>query len=191
MRDVTTDETSENTGSHRDDSAINGRTAVEALSKELPDVDALLGVLVILLRRVGRVNDMFARLFTDIDDTSATILASLLLGGSPYRLSPTALSQELPLTAAGVTKSLRRLESAGLVRRCPEKGDGRMLSVQLTPAGKRSARRDLRDRLDRYDEVFAPFGAAERHMIVTVLRRLLDVLEDATRHSRTTDWLTA
>ena len=53
------------------------------------------------------------------------VLAMLRRAGSPYELSPSQLTNRLARSSGGMTKILKRLEEAGLVRRLPDPDDGR------------------------------------------------------------------
>lgn len=73
------------------------------------------------------------------------VLATLRRVGAPYALSPSALSAELMLSRAGMTKRLDRLEKAGLVERALDAGDRRSFRVTLTTEGRRVADAALTD----------------------------------------------
>ncbi|MDN3243431.1 MarR family winged helix-turn-helix transcriptional regulator [Glycomyces tritici] len=67
------------------------------------------------------------------------VLTTLRRSGEPYALTPSALSAELLMSRAGMTKRLDRLEAAGLVERTPVPGDRRSFLVTLTEAGREAA----------------------------------------------------
>lgn len=62
-------------------------------------------------------------------------------------VSPGQLGQALALTSGAVTAVLQRLEQAGHIARV-DTDDGRRRDAQLTPAGRRAARREF-ERLGR------------------------------------------
>ena len=82
------------------------------------------------------------------------VLAMLRRAGAPYELSPTQLTSRLERSSGGMTKILKRLEEAGLVRRLPDPEDGRGSRVSLTRAG-----------LELQDRVFHAFLAASRELV--------------------------
>ncbi|MGW8672038.1 MarR family winged helix-turn-helix transcriptional regulator [Streptomyces niveus] len=65
------------------------------------------------------------------------VLATLRRGGAPYTLSPSALSAELMMSRAGMTKRLDRLEKADLLVRALDADDRRSFRVSLTDEGRR------------------------------------------------------
>ncbi|MDG9726730.1 MarR family winged helix-turn-helix transcriptional regulator [Streptomyces sp. DH41] len=73
------------------------------------------------------------------------VLATLRRIGAPYTLSPSALSAELMMSRAGMTKRLDRLEKAGLVERTLDAGDRRSFRITLTAEGRRVADAALTD----------------------------------------------
>ena len=98
------------------------------------------------------------------------VLAMLRRAGPPYELSPSQLTSELDRSSGGMTKILKRLEDAGLVRRLPDPDDGRGSRVSLSKSG-----------LELQDRVFHAFLDASR----AVLSRLSAVkLRDADRALR-------
>jgi DNA-binding MarR family transcriptional regulator len=71
----------------------------------------------------------------DIDQGELDVLATLLRGGPPHEMTPTALTRALFISAGGLTKRLTRLEARGLVARRLDPGDRRSLLVALTEDG--------------------------------------------------------
>lgn len=88
--------------------------------------------------------------------------------------TPGELAERLGVEPATVTKSLRRLESAGLVERGPDPDDGRRVRVTLTAAG-----RDLESRTrEVWDQLEANTVAGLTHTQAETLRTLLAKVRD-------------
>ncbi|MEW1846279.1 MarR family transcriptional regulator [Nonomuraea angiospora] len=71
-----------------------------------------------------------------------------------------------------VTKTLQRLERAGLVRRAPDPGRARVTRVYLTDAGKALQKpvEDIWNRLD--EELLRGFDADERGLLARLVRAM-------------------
>ncbi len=105
---------------------------------DLPD-GGLLGSIVRLNVEVGEVLERVAAA------SGLTFADYLVLGvvrrSSHQQSAPTAIATVLGRTTGGMTLTLDRLESAGLVRRAGHATDRRRVVVELTPAGMRLATR--------------------------------------------------
>lgn len=123
--------------------------------------------------RIGAVSSLYRSFYerflrdTDLTHTEYQVLGTLR--GLDAR-SPTELSRSVAQTTAGMTKTLDRLERAGLVERRSHPSDRRRVEVVLTPLGKKRSRKLLEAEL-----------AAQRTMLANVdpasqdrLRALLD-----------------
>jgi DNA-binding MarR family transcriptional regulator len=97
-------------------------------------------------------------------------------------LSPTRLQVLVIQSPGGLTKTLRRLEDAGFVRRRTDPDDRRSLLVELTPKGRRAAARTSAAVDAHYDEVLGGLDATDRATLDDLLRTVLDRLEVATGH---------
>lgn len=105
------------------------------------------------------------------------VLAMLRRAGPPYELSPSQLTSRLARSSGGMTKILKRLEEAGLVRRLPDPEDGRGSRVSLTPAGLELQDRVFHAFLVASQELVKPLAEPRMREIDRSLRRLLDVFE--------------
>lgn len=112
-----------------------------------------------------------------LSSSEAKLVYHLLLSGPPYRESPTRINENLDLTSGGVTKTVDRLESQGLVQRLPDSSDGRSIQVELTPPGVETAQRIARSFAKRYEELIGPISAEDRQTAVRTVRSLLDALD--------------
>lgn len=112
--------------------------------------------------------------------SEAAVLAMLTRVGPV--LSPTRLQVLVIQSPGGLTKTLRRLEDAGLVRRRADPDDRRSLLVELTAKGRRASERSQAGVDAHYDEVLAGLGAGERRELEDLLRGIVERLEQATGH---------
>ena len=105
------------------------------------------------------------------------VLAALRRAGPPYELSPSQLTNRLARSSGGMTKILRRLEGAGLVRRLPDPEDGRGSRVSLLPAGLELQDRVFNAFLVASQELVKPLSEARLREVDRSLRALLGVFE--------------
>jgi DNA-binding MarR family transcriptional regulator len=132
-----------------------------------------------LLARIVRLNVAVTRVLEDITGRAGVTFADyLVLGvvrGSPgHRSAPTAIAEVLDRTTGGMSLTLDRLESAGLVTRSRDPEDGRRVVVALTPAGLRLATAVNRALHDWEASLALPDGGAD-------VARVLDDLAEAVR----------
>ena len=78
--------------------------------------------------------------------TSAATLATLEQSG-PWRL--TSLAAREGVTQPAMTQLVGRLTEAGLAERCADAADGRVVQVQITPAGRDFVERRRQVRAER------------------------------------------
>ncbi|GAA1556469.1 MarR family transcriptional regulator [Brevibacterium picturae] len=95
-------------------------------------------------------------------------------------LSPTRVSSELIISGAGVTKRLKRLDSAGLIVRIPDPADGRGSLVQLTQEARTKLRPILEAVLAFEDRLLADLDPTTKGQLAAGLRELLLDLEAGT-----------
>jgi DNA-binding MarR family transcriptional regulator len=98
-------------------------------------------------------------------------------------LTVSALSRIVGLTHAGTVRLVDRLEDRGSLRRRPGP-DGRSVSLELTPAGRRAAVALQRGRLDLLERVLSPLDSTERDQLHRLLDKLLDNVTRDRRHAR-------
>lgn len=113
-----------------------------------------------------------------LDTSEYTALSALWMHGEPHQLSAGEISDRLVQTTGGTTKTIRRLEERGLVRRVADPNDGRRALIQLTPAGLRSAETTLELILDAFDLDIGDLDAAERSELGSRLARISTELDD-------------
>jgi len=108
-------------------------------------------------------------------------LHTLRIEGPPYRMSPSRLNEALALSSGGITKTVDRLESAGLVKRTPNPSDGRGVLVGLTSRGRKFAASIFGAGLRKYSETLDRLSRAERRRLVESLSTLHDAFEAAVK----------
>ncbi|MFJ4436135.1 MarR family winged helix-turn-helix transcriptional regulator [Streptomyces sp. NPDC088923] len=113
-----------------------------------------------------------------LDHASFDVLATLLRGGAPYRLTPAALMRDAMVTSGAITQRLDRLEERGLVSRAPSPEDGRGVLVSLTEAGRALVDETLPDHLATEEGLLAGLDPAGRAALAEALGHLLDSLEN-------------
>lgn len=87
-------------------------------------------------------------------------------------MSATELSRAIDHNPGAMTRLLDRLESAGLVRRCPLAGDRRALRIELTAAGS-ALSVQLKASADRAAEhALRTLDAGEREQFIGLLERV-------------------
>jgi DNA-binding MarR family transcriptional regulator len=91
------------------------------------------------------------------------------------RNAPTQLCRVLGRTTGGMTLTLDRLESNGLVRRLPDPDDRRRIIVALSPEGRRLATK-VNGALHKWEASLAP-AAPRQHELRDALDRLLQLFE--------------
>ena len=106
--------------------------------------------------------------------TAAATLGSLQRRG-PQRITELAVAQGV--AQPSMTQLLRRLEDSGLVARVPDPRDGRVVLVELTPAGHETLRIRWQTRLAHLDKVLETLTDEER----ATLRRAAEEALPVTR----------
>jgi len=94
-----------------------------------------------------------------------------------------ALRRVVGLTHSGAVRLVDRLSAAGLVERRVG-ADGRAVALQLTPEGRRAARRVLTRREAALETVLAPLTARERAELARLGERVLAGLTDGQEDRR-------
>lgn len=138
-------------------------------------------LLPLLLTRLSRLNAVALEERTGevgITSSEGVVLMTLEVSGEP--LNPSRLQGLVIQSPGGLTKTLRRLEDAGLVRRVSDPDDRRALLVERTAKGRRATERIEAVVNAHYEELFADLDATDRRALTSLVRRMLDRLEPAT-----------
>jgi DNA-binding MarR family transcriptional regulator len=169
-------------GPGRDRTALRRTRLPERWRAELGRVDEDTVLIMAGLARLSRTIDEVYR--ADLHSfgltySEYTALHTLRIEGPPYRMSPSRINEALALSSGGVTKTVDRLESAGLVRRTPDPSDGRGVLVELTARGRKMAAKIFDAGLEKYARKIGLLTVPERRRLVESLGKLLDAFEDA------------
>ena len=142
--------------------------------------------LLTLLARLGKLNDL---VIGDLLETlphpevhgygqvECIVLTSLYMAGPPYQLSPGELCRLSLQSPSGMTKTLARLQEAGLVRRGQDAADRRSLPVALTPKGRKVAEGNVAQSIRRYSAIVADLSGPALASLNQSLRGVLALLE--------------
>lgn len=130
---------------------------VAAWRRERPDLDVEpLHVLSRLDRLAGVLGERRAAIFArhGLRRHEFDVLAALRRAGEPFELTAGELAARTYVTSGTMTSRLDGLTERKLVTRAPDREDGRLVRVALTPAGRRLV-----------DAAFAELVAAERDLL--------------------------
>lgn len=133
----------------------------QLLKERLTGADPDLALLVFAATRLGRLLDLEMQQAVHrgrLQLSEYHVISVLWLAGPDHPLSPTQLSQIVLQTTGGMTKTIRRLEDAGLVERRPDPTDGRRHLVHLTTAGGHLFTRDTLPMFDRWEATLQGYG---------------------------------
>jgi DNA-binding MarR family transcriptional regulator len=101
------------------------------------------------------------------------VLATLRRSGPPYTLIPSALSETLMLSRAGMTNRLDRLEAAGLIERRLDQADRRSFLIALTPEGRRVVDAAVSEHTANQVRLLSSLTPQERTTLDQLVRKLL------------------
>jgi len=158
--------------------------AVDAIldqwQRERPDLDVTsTGVFGRISRIAALVDQAMDRVFQPHGLTGGdfVVLAALRRSGTPYQLTPTALTRSMMVTSGGTTKRLDRLEVRGLIRRDPDPADRRGTLVTLTEAGLTTIDAVAPEHVQNEQRLLAALSPNQRDTLTQLLRELLLALE--------------
>jgi DNA-binding MarR family transcriptional regulator len=143
------------------------------------------GVITRLVRVRTRFDDELAGVFARFDLTPAdfSVIAALRRSGDPYTLSQSVLMGQLGLTSGTVSIRLARLETKGVVSRCPNAEDSRGVLVTLTERGHELFNQVAPEHLANEDVMLSALTGDERDLLAGLLRKLLLGFEFERSHS--------
>jgi DNA-binding MarR family transcriptional regulator len=135
-----------------------GQRSYEALiGDRLPNADPAAWSLFTFALGAGRRAEAFLADVVrhhDLDGAQLSVLLVLWFNGPPHRLSPTKLSRFIAQSPSGMTHTVKRLMSAGLVGRVGLETDGRAKHVELTDHGLEVVTRCAQDLAAAVESVF-------------------------------------
>ena len=113
-----------------------------------------------------------------VDGTSLAQFRMLrVLAGAEAGMPIGKLAERLGVTAAAVTQMLDGLEARGLVERQRRSDDRRVITIELTAAGRRRAEESREHHLRLFREAFAGLSDAELRAAGDALRRCAAYLD--------------
>jgi DNA-binding MarR family transcriptional regulator len=144
------------------------------LASHMPAVDTASVRTYFLFLKVA--HDVFAaqQAFYDRFELSeGKMVVLLLLHQAPhYRLTPSALAQAAGVTRGTITGLLTGLERSGLVERSEHPEDGRMFSIELTPAALELFEQMLPQRFEHIGEFMTSLTEEEQHQLRALLEKM-------------------
>ena len=141
--------------------------------------------LVVWLSRLARAHEAVLAQLNErhgLLPSETGVLVALAMAGEEQALRPSVLATALEQTTGGMTATLRRLESADLVERIPDPGDGRVSLARLTDRGREVGTLSLSDMATWFDEALAGTGARRRGELLGAVKDLHAAVD---RHRRT------
>jgi DNA-binding MarR family transcriptional regulator len=134
--------------------------------------DRLHSAAVHLLRRLRREDEAMG-----LTAARASALSVLVFGGQPVTLG--ALAQAEQVSAPTVTRLIVGMERDGLVRREPDRRDGRVVWLHATPTGARLLHAGRRRRVAALEADLASLTPAERDTLADATDILERVVQGA------------
>lgn len=146
------------------------------LGEANPDV----ALLHLTLHQIGKMVEAPGRqlLAEDgLETSERSVLVALLFSGTNHAMTPTQLSAVIVQTTSGMSKTLRRLERAGLVASEPDPQDGRGRLIRLTDAGLTLSRHHLVALTDYWQQRLSAFDAERLAALADAAWTLLAVVD--------------
>lgn len=147
-----------------------------AAQSDGPDDELLLAI-----QRLGRLmgsRQVSSRIAdaagVDISQQGVQLLRALLRHGE---LPIAGLATAAHMDISAVSRQLRPLEEAELVRRAAAADDGRVALVALTPAGTKAARKIRQVGLRHLSESLSDWSDRDRAQLARLMTRLVDDLQ--------------
>lgn len=130
----------------------------------------------LLLGRLARLNEAAVNeICVEHGTTPAEVRVMSLLSHRPDRsASPSDIATFVVQTSGGLTATLRRLETDGMIDRVPDPNDGRGKLVLLTASGAAFHQRMLDAIVARTERIVAELDLGE---VDSVVRRLVEAFE--------------
>lgn len=149
---------------------------VASWRRERPDLDVdPLHVLSRIARLAAVLDERRADAFVDhgLQGHEFDVLSVLRRSGAPFERTAGELASLTHVTSGTMTSRLDRLVARGLVTRRPDPGDGRLVRVRLTPAGREHVDAAFEQLLSSERDLVATLPAERRATLADGLRELL------------------
>lgn len=150
---------------------------VAAWRRERPDLDVEpLHVLSRLDRLAGVLGERRAAIFArhGLRRHEFDVLAALRRAGEPFSLTAGELAARTYVTSGTMTSRLDGLTERAMVTRAPDREDGRLVRVSLTPAGRDLVDAAFAELVAAERELLGPLAPGERAALASALRALLE-----------------
>ena len=150
---------------------------VAAWRRERPDLDVEpLHVLSRLDRLAGVLGERRAAIFArhGLRRHEFDVLAALRRAGEPFSLTAGELATRTYVTSGTMTSRLDGLTERALVLRAPDREDGRLVRVSLTPTGREVVDAAFAELVAAERELLLPLAPADRDALAGALRALLE-----------------
>ena len=172
--------------SERKDRAVadSWSAALESLAPMVGEQHRATFVVLLWAFRTGRqLEALLSDILLDegLDTSEFTLLSALRIEDPPHRLAAGELADRLVQTTGGTTKTIRRLEDRGSIRRVADPDDKRRVLIELTSAGSELARSSLELVLDAFDLDIGELDVAERAELGVRIARLSEELSERVR----------
>lgn len=121
-----------------------------------------------LLHLLGKLHHQSRHHF-DSKGTQHNILHMLQKGGS---MTQRDITEQLGIQPGSTSEILKKLETAGLIRRSLSENDRRTTDVRLTEDGTALAQQKAKERKDRKNVLLAALSEEETHQLLALLEKL-------------------
>ncbi|MCW2782285.1 MAG: MarR family transcriptional regulator [Marmoricola sp.] len=121
-----------------------------------------------------------------LQDFEYDTLHTLMIRDTPGQASPTALADDMGVSAAGMTGRLDGLEKAGYVQRVPGVEDRRRVHVEITKEGAAIWRKAMRLRAAAEEAMVGVLSPREQATLNRLLKKMMLYVEDDDQRARTT-----
>ena len=149
---------------------------------ECPDLDTSPMAIIARISRIAPLlGDKLSGVFecTGLDFPTFDVLATLRRTGPPYELTPGQLASSMTITPGATAQRLAKLEQQGLITRTHNNTDRRKVTVALTDVGLARIDEAIDKHANAEHSSLSIFTPEERATLVSLLRRLLLLLEGA------------
>lgn len=133
--------------------------------------------IVLTLRRISQSVDTHSRFLWQQYGLTAPQLGTLRELEQDEKLTPTALSERIHVSAATLAGILKRLEARGLIRRTRDESDRRSHTLTITEKGRRLSRQAPSLLRDEFRQKLNHMKLWERTHMLATLQRIADMMD--------------
>ncbi len=105
-------------------------------------------------------------------EITVTQMQTLLMINSLPGCKMSDLSEKLEVTLGNVTSLIDRLIKEGLVKRCEDESDRRIVRVELTPKGKNTVTTVLANRKKTLAGIFKKVKESDKEVLLNIMERI-------------------